>query len=130
MLHHVEIYVADLEESRLFWSGLLEELSYELYQTWKEGFSYKFADTYLVFVQTEEAFIAEGYHRKRIGLNHLAFHCGTKERVNDFRAKLKAKGTKLLYEERYPFAGGENHYAVFFEDPNGIKVEICTEVTT
>lgn len=31
MLHHVEIYVADLEESRLFWSGLLEELSYELY---------------------------------------------------------------------------------------------------
>lgn len=51
MLHHVEIYVADLEESRLFWSGLLEELSYELYQTWNEGFSYKFADTYLVFVQ-------------------------------------------------------------------------------
>ncbi|EIL7052618.1 VOC family protein [Listeria monocytogenes] len=130
MLHHVEIYVADLEESRMFWSGLLEELSYELYQTWKEGFSYKFADTYLVFVQTEEPFIAEGYHRKRIGLNHLAFHSGTKERVDDFRAKLKAKGTKLLYEERYPFAGGENHYAVFFEDPNGIKVEICTEVTT
>lgn len=91
MLHHVEIYVADLEESRLFWSGLLEELSYELYQTWNEGFSYKFADTYLVFVQTEEPFVAEGYHRKRVGLNHLAFHGGTKERVDDFRAKLKAK---------------------------------------
>lgn len=33
MLHHVEIYVADLEESRMFWSELLEELSYELYHT-------------------------------------------------------------------------------------------------
>lgn len=42
MLHHVELYVADLEKSRLFWSELLEELSYELYQTWNEGFSYKF----------------------------------------------------------------------------------------
>ncbi|EFR93063.1 glyoxalase family protein, partial [Listeria innocua FSL J1-023] len=116
-------------KSRLFWSELLEELSYELYQTWNEGFSYKFGETYLVFVQAEEPFLAEGYHRKRIGLNHLAFHGGTKERVDDFRAKLKAKGVKLLYEDRFPFAGGKNHYAVFFEDPDGMKVEICTEVT-
>lgn len=91
MLHHVEIYVANIEKSRLFWSELLEELSYELYQTWNEGFSYKFGETYLVFVQAEEPFLAEGYHRKRIGLNHLAFHGGTKERVDDFRAKLKQK---------------------------------------
>lgn len=129
MLHHVEIYVANIEKSRLFWSELLEELSYELYQTWNEGFSYKSGETYLVFVQAEEPFLAEGYHRKRIGLNHLAFHGGTKERVDDFRAKLKAKGIKLLYEDRFPFAGGKNHYAVFFEDPDGMKVEICTEVT-
>ncbi len=56
MLHHVEIYVADLEKSRLFWSELLELLSYELYQTWSVGFSYKYEDTYLVFVQTGENF--------------------------------------------------------------------------
>ncbi|MBC1472950.1 VOC family protein [Listeria seeligeri] len=130
MLHHVEIYVADLEKSRLFWSELLELLSYELYQTWSVGFSYKYEDTYLVFVQTEEKFLADGYHRKRIGLNHLAFHGGSKERVDFFRDKLKAAGVKLLYEDRYPFAGGENHYAVFFEDPDKMKVEICTEVTT
>ncbi|MBC2268399.1 hypothetical protein HCB38_11290 [Listeria sp. FSL L7-0083] len=129
MLHHVEIYVANIEKSRLFWSELLEELSYELNQTWDEGFSYKFGETYLVFVQAEEPFLAEGYHRKRIGLNHLAFHGGTKERVDAFRAKLKAKGIKLLYEDKFPFAGSKNHYAVFFEDPDGLKVEICTEVT-
>ncbi|MBF2398799.1 VOC family protein [Listeria marthii] len=129
MLHHVELYVADLEKSRLFWSELLEGLSYELYQTWNEGFSYKFGETYLVFVQAEEPFLVEGYHRKRVGLNHLAFHGGTKERIDEFRTKLKAKGIRLLYEDRYPFAGGKNHYAVFFEDPDGMKVEICTEVT-
>ncbi|MBC1515661.1 VOC family protein [Listeria immobilis] len=130
MLHHVEFNVTDIEKSRLFWSELLELLSYELYQTWNEGFSYKYEDTYLVFVQTEEAFLKEGYHHKRIGLNHLAFHGGSKERIDYFRDKLKAEGVKLLYENRYPFAGGENHYAVFFEDPDKIKVEICIEVTT
>ncbi|KHF36766.1 hypothetical protein CM49_01072 [Paenibacillus sp. P1XP2] len=38
---------------------------------------------------------------------------------------LKQKGVKLLYEDRYPYAGGPEHYAVFFEDPDRIKVEFA-----
>jgi catechol 2,3-dioxygenase-like lactoylglutathione lyase family enzyme len=38
--------------------------------------------------------------------------------------KLKEKGIKILYEDRHPFAGGKEHYAVFFEDPDRIKVEL------
>lgn len=30
----------------------------------------------------------------------------------------------VLYEGRYPYAGGECHYAAFFADPDGIKVEL------
>ncbi len=34
------------------------------------------------------------------------------------------RGLTLLYQETYPHAGGEESYAVYFEDPDRIKVEI------
>tara|TARA_R110002124_G_scaffold80710_4_gene213444 strand:- start:1015 stop:1197 length:183 start_codon:yes stop_codon:yes gene_type:complete len=38
--------------------------------------------------------------------------------------KLMRRGLTLLYQETYPHAGGEESYAVYFEDPDRIKVEI------
>ena len=32
-----------------------------------------------------------------------------------------------IYDDKYPYAGGAEHYAVYFEDPDRIKVEICLE---
>ena len=67
---------------------------------------------------------AISYHRCRVGLNHLAFHAVSREQVDNLTMKLKEKGVKILYPERHPFAGGSGHYAVFFEDPDRMKVEI------
>ena len=72
-IHHIEIYVSNLQKTMVFWTWLLDELGYEVYQQWSEGISYKLGESYLVFVQTEEAYIGDGYHRKRTGLNHLPF---------------------------------------------------------
>lgn len=124
MLHHIELYVSDLPRSRDFYEFLLPRLGYELYQDWPQGFSMKKAEQYLVFVQTPTAFLEESYHRCRTGLNHLAFHGGSREQVDQLRQDLIARGVKLLYDDRYPFAGGNNHYALYFEDPDGMKIEV------
>lgn len=124
LLHHVEINVSDLNHSITFWGWFLEELGYTPFQEWESGKSWKLADTYLVFVQTEERFLDVPYHRSRVGLNHLAFYAESREHVDDITRKLKEKGIKILYEDRHPFAGGKEHYAVFFEDPDRIKVEL------
>ncbi|RWZ60625.1 hypothetical protein EQV77_04840 [Halobacillus fulvus] len=123
LLHHVEIYVSDLEKSESFWSWFLEELGYQLYQEWEEGKSWRLGETYLVFVQTEDTFLDVPYHRCRTGLNHLAFHASSRERVDEMTKMLKDRGIKILYEDEHPFAGGDNYYAVYFEDPDRIKVE-------
>lgn len=125
MLHHVEINVSELGRSREFWEWFLTRLGYELYQDWDQGFSFKHGKTYLVFVQTEERFLDAPYHRKATGLNHLAFHAESRAEVDEMASFLKQKGVKLLYEDRYPYAGGPEHYAVFFEDPDRIKVEFA-----
>ncbi|MBT2638248.1 MULTISPECIES: VOC family protein [unclassified Bacillus (in: firmicutes)] len=124
MLHHVEINVTDLNKASEFWGWFLSELKYEVYQEWDRGISWKFNTTYIVFVQAEEKFIKSGYHRSRVGLNHLAFYAESREQVDQMTAKLKERDLTILYQDRHPFAGGTDHYAVFFEGPDRMKVEL------
>jgi len=126
-LHHIEIYVDDLDKTRGFWSWFLQELGYLEFQNWDAGFSFKLAETYIVFVQTEERFRNIKYHRCRSGLNHLAFHGSSRKFIDELTTKLRARQINILYEDRHPFAGGENVYAVYFEDTDRMKVEVVAE---
>ena len=124
LLHHIELYVSDLKKTVDFWGWFLEELGYTSFQEWESGRSWKLDDTYIVFVQTEDRFLDVPYHRSRVGLNHLAFHANSRKHVYDMTNKLNEKGINILYPKKHPFAGGDNHYAVYFEDPDRIKVEL------
>lgn len=126
-LHHIEIYVKDLNKSKEFWGWLLNELGYKEYQNWEQGISYILEKNYIVFVQVEEKFLDIPYHRCRAGLNHLAFHGGSKGFVDEVTLKLRERGVKILYENKHPYAGGPDYYAVYFEDPDRMKVEITAE---
>jgi catechol 2,3-dioxygenase-like lactoylglutathione lyase family enzyme len=117
-LHHIEIYVSDLERSTKFWGWFLQEMGYVPYQEWEKGRSWKLADTYLVFVQAEEKYLDIPYHRCRVGLNHLAFYASSREDVDRMTAKLQERNIPILYQDKHPFAGGAHHYAVYFEDPD------------
>lgn len=124
LLHHIEFYVSNLERSLMFWAWLLEELGYQSYQTWELGQSWKLGDTYIVFVQADADFMDPPYDRRRVGLNHLAFHAASRQQVDELTEALREKGVPILYSDRHPFAGGPDYYAVFFEDPDRIKVEL------
>jgi len=52
---------------------------------------------------------------------------GSKDFVDGLTLKLKEKGVKILYEEKHPYAGGPDYYAVFFEDPDRMKVEVTAD---
>lgn len=123
-LHHVELYVSDLNRSKSFWGWFLPQLGYREYQVWDKGVSYILDSTYIVFVQTEERFKDITYHRCRTGLNHLAFHASGREEIDRITEQLRARGVTILYVDEHPHAGGADSYAVFFEDPDRIKVEV------
>lgn len=121
-LHHLELYVPDLERSLLFWAWLLPELGYEVFQEWDEGCSWRLGDTYLAFVQAPAG--SGTIDRRSAGLNHLAFHAGSRQEVDDLTRRLRERDVRILYADRHPHAGGPDHYAVFCEDPDGLKVEV------
>ncbi|MCJ7840948.1 VOC family protein [Lederbergia sp. NSJ-179] len=124
VIHHIEINVSNLKNTVDFWTWFLDDLGYKVYQEWEKGQSWKLGQTYIVFVQAEERFLDVPYHRCRVGLNHLAFHASSRAQVDKVVSKLKEKGTNILYRDKHPFAGGPDHYAVYFEDPDRIKIEL------
>lgn len=124
LIHHIEIYVSDLSRSSDFWGWFLGELGYKTFQKWDEGISWKLGQTYLVFVQAKEKFMDVSYHRRRVGLNHLAFHAKSRQHVDELTECLRSRGISILYLDKHPHAGGKDVYALYFEDPDRIKVEL------
>ena len=84
MLHHIEIYVSNLNASRTFWSTILSFLGYEVSDQWEDGFTLKNGkDAYLTFVQVSEKYATNTFHRCNTGLNHLAFEVKGRETVDN-----------------------------------------------
>ena len=126
-LHHVELYVSDLTKSFEFWSWLLTELNYRSFQKWNSGFSFLKESTYLVFVQTEERFLDVAYHRKRSGLNHLAFHIESKTELEALQKKLELKKVSFLYQDK---SKDTLNNTLFFEDCDRKKIELVGPIDT
>ena len=129
-IHHLELYVGSVEKSRAFWEPFLAHFGYRVFQFWPEGISFILDETYLVLVQVEPAYLTPEYHRKRVGLNHLAFHARSWHQVDQLTAWARARGHPILYQDRHPYAGGGATYALYLEDPDRLKVEIVAPSNT
>lgn len=123
---HIFLYVADLEKSHQFYKTVLEALGYR--QVVKTGINAAFnnAGTSIWLEKAPEDRISEGYHRRRVGLNHLCWRVNSKEEVDKFAEEIvKPLGAKVLYDTPKPFPEyEEGYYGVFFEEPDGIKLEV------
>ncbi|MCA9728731.1 MAG: VOC family protein [Candidatus Eisenbacteria bacterium] len=125
MLHHVEIYVSDLDRAIAFWTPFMERLGYEA-ERWSAGINYLASeqDPYICLLEAPAQYAAAGYHRRRVGLNHLALRARSRQLVDELRDWVKASGYTLLYDERYPYATAPDYYALYCEDPDRIKLEV------
>ena len=77
----------------------------------------------IFFVQAEEKYLSSHFHRKQVGLNHLAFHAASRTQVDEVLNELVERKCTILYPEKHPELKSSN-YSVFFEDPDRIKVEL------
>jgi len=126
-LYHLQINVADASRSLPFYKAFLGYLDYRtVYDTdAMAGFSGRGTDIWVGVAGP--AHTGPGFHRKRTGLNHLAFRVDRREDVDRFQAEFMAPrklpalyGTPREFPEYRP-----GYYAVFFEDPDRLKLEIA-----
>ncbi|MGW2380308.1 VOC family protein [Streptomyces sp. NPDC001658] len=128
MLHHVELWVPDLPRAAGEWGWLFDRLGWTPYQEWERGRSWRRGRTYVV-VEQSPAMSGERHDRTRPGLNHLAFHAGSRDEVDALAGAAPAHGWLPLFADRCPHAGGPDHYAAYLANSDGFEVELVAEVT-
>jgi len=120
--HHLDIYVGDLASTVAFWGPFLEQLGFRKAADRPAAKSWQGAGAEIFFVQAEPEFVAQGYHRKRIGLNHLAFAVDSRAELASLLDWVKERGQRLLYAGAIEETATQHRF--FFEDPERIKVEV------
>ncbi|KFH68506.1 hypothetical protein MVEG_05320 [Podila verticillata NRRL 6337] len=129
-INHIVLSCSDMTKSRKFYDFLMIDLM---------GYSLFMDQPYSVIYskKTGEAFcISPGnkttpHHKTNPGLHHLAFNTGTREEIDAFHSNIVSfyashadHGHILDAPALYP-QYGPDHYAVFFTDPDGIKLELA-----
>ena len=125
-LHHIELWVPDLDRAAAQWGWLLAELGYLPFQEWPAGRSWRRQGSYLV-VEQSPAMTGREHDRLRPGLNHLAFRAGDRSRVDALTAAAPEHGWALLFADTHPHAGGPGHYAAFLANSDGYEVELVAD---
>jgi catechol 2,3-dioxygenase-like lactoylglutathione lyase family enzyme len=125
-IHHVELWVPNLDRAIVSWGWLLTSLGYRMFQDWPGGRSWQAGDAYIV-VEQSPARTASRHDRCRPGLNHLAFHVATRALVDELTAEALLHGWKLMFADDHPFAGGPQHYAAYLENSDGFEAELVAD---
>lgn len=129
-IHHVDLTVSDVTAARSLYDLVLTHMGYvctgetgaiggvEWYHA-----SEKFLSIGIKPAQGPNA--ARPHDRYAPGLHHLAWASETREDVDALHAKLLAFGANILDPPAdYPqYNKGRGYYAVFFADPDGLKLE-------
>jgi len=126
-IYHVDIVVSNFNKSAKFYDGLLGWLGYRriFYEKGEAGWGIKGCNIWVG--QCKEKFAQHGYHRKRVGVNHIAFHADSRKTVDQFyKEYLQPKSIRVLYggPKAYPYYS-KGYYSVYFEDPDRIKLELA-----
>jgi catechol 2,3-dioxygenase-like lactoylglutathione lyase family enzyme len=126
--HHIDLVVSDLERSLSFYAGLLEPLGYtrrsEIEGERGERVIYLGTDSLeSVGLRAAQSRADDGpYDRYAVGLHHIAFAAPSRAVVDERAGWLRAHGATIESgPEEYPYSRG--YYAVFFYDPDGLKLE-------
>jgi glyoxylase I family protein len=122
-VEHIDLTVNDVARSRPFYDKLLAELGFRKY----EGSDYIAWSNAVMTLALREASAANRdtkFDRYRVGLHHLAFRARSRAEVDAFHNFLmREKITVLDAPAEYP-QYGKDYYAVFFADPDGVKLEL------
>ncbi|WP_442854345.1 reverse transcriptase-like protein [Arthrobacter sp. Soil782] len=125
-LHHVEIWIQDLNAARSSMGWLFERLGFLPKDSWENGASWAGNGTYLV-LEAGPGVLSGPHERRRQGVNHLAFNAGTRAQVDLLARRAASHGWTLLFRDRHPYAGGREHYAAYLENAEGFEVELVAD---
>lgn len=127
-VHHVDLVVSSILRSLPFYRELLRPLGWhqvsEVVGERGETIWYLGGPgTSLGIRAAQPPQVGAGYDRYSVGLHHVAFEAVSRATVDERAEWLRVQGAEIESgPEEYAYLPG--YYAVFFFDPDGLKLEI------
>ena len=129
MLHHLTLWVPDLERAEQSWHWLLGELGYVRDASVERVVLLRHASgVAVVLEQSPDMVPGMLYSRMRPGLNHLAFRVESVSALNHISEHAGDHGWSALPGDRHPIAGGAQ--VTYLEDRDGFEVELVASAAT
>lgn len=123
MIDHIAIWVEDLEKMREFYCKYFDGVSNQKYENKIKGFESYFISfdgaTRIELMKRRD--IEERIYKEILGLAHLAFKVGSKEKVNELTEIFRKDGYKIIGEPR---TTGDGYYESVILDPEGNRIEL------
>ena len=123
-MHHLDLTVSDLARSKLFYDLVLGFLGYRCVKD-----TARIAVWDLILpdgvcgIAIRPAERQREHDRYTVGLHHFAWNADSRQDVDRLHEWLAAAGVNILdVPAEYPQYGA-GYYAVFFADPDGLKLE-------
>ncbi|MDR1674210.1 MAG: VOC family protein [Oscillospiraceae bacterium] len=132
--HHIGITVRDIYASERFYDVLMSALGFDIAKKYKGHLD--FADMDVVEYVGEDFdfsinspksdFKNEIVNSRKPGaVQHFAFNADSRDAVDAVFDRIKDLGVNILHDEARVYTKlGLNYYALFFEDPDGIRFEV------
>jgi glyoxylase I family protein len=124
-INHLTLSVSDINKSEAFYHQILEFLGYQLVEKSDDYIMWWSQNAGAILISPANPDSPNQIHdRYSPGLHHLAFNADSREEVDNLYKLLLEMGTKILDTpaEYNHYAPG--YYAVYFADPDNIKLEL------
>jgi catechol 2,3-dioxygenase-like lactoylglutathione lyase family enzyme len=120
-IDHLSIRVSDYEKSKLFYGRLLTFLGFKVEAEYSETTGWTNGHTLFWIAQADPQAGKRKYHIGDIGLHHYAFRLRSRKDVDDLDAFLRNDLKATIVDPAAEYY--DDYYAVFFLDPDGLKLE-------
>ncbi len=122
-IDHLAIRVSDLARSRDFYEALLGFMGF--YREWEfdDVVGWNNGETMFWITQADAAGRRHKHHTGDVGYHHYAFELASQAQVDELHAFLLERKVAIVDSPAAYPSYGEGYYAVFFLDPDGLKLE-------
>lgn len=123
---HIGLNVTDLPRSKRFYQDVFDfDLAGE---SNKEGRAFAFLTQNNVIVLTLWQQSEGAFPTDRPGLHHLSFQVDSIERVKEVEQRLRKLGATIHYGSVTAHFEGADSGGVYFDDPDGIRLEVFAPI--
>ena len=122
-IDHIAIRVGDLARSRAFYGRLLEYMGFVREWEFGQVVGWNNWETMVWITQADEAGLRHPHQEGGIGFHHYAFELGGRDEVDALYTFLLGEGVEIVDPPALYPDYGDGYYALFFRDPDGLKLE-------